>query len=446
MKNNYKLNKYVVFLKRENYAVVFNTLNGTMLYFNNVEHICILKKIFDNNYIDSDIGIESELIQKLISSQVLIEKNIDETEIALGMFMNRFKNNTSLRLMIYVTDDCNFNCVYCPQVHQPIYMTMSTMKSLINAVDNLLSTKPYDSLVISWFGGEPLLNLPIIRMGMDGFISLANKYNINIHGGMTTNGYLLTKEIFLELLSLEISEFQITLDGNEDTHNKNRLLKGGLPSWTKIWNNLIVMKEVSSEFLINIRINVNLDNVYAIPDFVKMVKNTFDNRFVTSIQPIVNMGGQSPQTYTKYCSLLESQLIQLELYNCMSKNGNEDIFLENIIQPFGMMCNCSDPNYYVIRQDGEICKCELLVYEGINEFGNVNDETLEIKDKKFLNATIPSVNHECLNCKMYPMCFGLTCPYRRINKNDCITKDTFLLEEYIDTISLKYIERLKNDL
>ena len=53
------------------------------------------EKNFDNNYIDSDIGIESELIQKLISSQVLIEKNIDETEIALGMFMNRFKNNTS---------------------------------------------------------------------------------------------------------------------------------------------------------------------------------------------------------------------------------------------------------------------------------------------------------------------------------------------------------------
>jgi uncharacterized protein len=40
---------------------------------------------------------------------------------------------------------------------------------------------------------------------------------------MTTNGYLLNRDLFNKLLNLYIKQYQITIDGTEDIHDKNRV-------------------------------------------------------------------------------------------------------------------------------------------------------------------------------------------------------------------------------
>ena len=46
----------------------------------------------------------------------------------------------------------------------------------------------------------------------------------------TTNGYLLTPNIIDQIFSVGLTNFQITVDGDEESHNKLRVLKNGNPT------------------------------------------------------------------------------------------------------------------------------------------------------------------------------------------------------------------------
>lgn len=55
---------------------------------------------------------------------------------------------------------------------------------------------------------------------------------------MTTNAYLLSTDVFNGLVRSGVYFFQITVDGLEHTHNRQRPLKSGAGSFEKIISNL----------------------------------------------------------------------------------------------------------------------------------------------------------------------------------------------------------------
>jgi len=444
MNEKYKLSRYAILTDIGEAIIIYNTLNSSMVYFNEQKYIDIIKAMFINNTVTDDIVNETILFNKLYELQVIFDNYVNEVELANLLFLNKYKANKTLKLLIYVTNDCNFKCVYCPQKHTKIYMTEETMRMVVETIDKIVSTHEFENLVVSWFGGEPLLNLSIIEYGMGRLIKICEQYKLKIFGGITTNGYLLNECNIKKLFKIKVLDYQITLDGQEEIHNKNRKLINGFGTWKTIWNNLEAMKKFEDEFVVNLRINVNMDNVDDVIPFVNMIHNTLDNRYVIKIQPIMNMGNTNPDT--TYCTSLESQIIQLNLYEYMSKTGCEDLSIDLTIERFGLMCNCSDPNYYVIKEDGKLCKCELNVDREENHVGNIYNNIFDINSLKICPYIVPSTQKECLECRLYPLCFGLTCPYKRLMKQPCMLKDTFLIEEYIKSISQKLLRCHKNDI
>ena len=75
---------------------------------------------------------------------------------------------------------------------------------------------------ISWFVGEPLLSLDKIIYAQERINSFVKKYNMVIDSSMTTNGYLLSIQVFKKLIELKINKYNITIDGNN--HNDLRVL------------------------------------------------------------------------------------------------------------------------------------------------------------------------------------------------------------------------------
>jgi len=144
--------------------------------------------------------------------------------------------------------------------------------------------------------------------------------------------------------------------------------------------------------------------------------------------------------------LLESQIIQLNLYNYMSDLECEDLAIEHIIKPFGLMCSCSDPNYFIVTTSGRVCKCELEIEQDVNNFGVVSHNGFNFNSKQLSHYIVPSVNVECRDCKLYPLCLGLTCPYKRSIGLPCSLKNTFLLEEFVQTVAEKYIRKYEKNI
>ncbi len=47
---------------------------------------------------------------------------------------------------------------------------------------------------MAWFGGEPLLNMPVISQVMTRLGKFCELHGVILEGGATTNGYLLTEQ------------------------------------------------------------------------------------------------------------------------------------------------------------------------------------------------------------------------------------------------------------
>lgn len=89
------------------------------------------------------------------------------------------------------------------------------MDSTLNLIKSISQSPKYNHIILSFFGGEPLLYfkqvvLPIVN----GAKEICNRENKSLSLNFTTNGYLISDNLFKVLGDTPVS-FQITLDGNK---------------------------------------------------------------------------------------------------------------------------------------------------------------------------------------------------------------------------------------
>lgn len=117
----------------------------------------------------------------------------------------------SRQIAVWVTKGCNKRCKYCfyegtDMWDSTEHMTIETAKEVCKFINSGLPS------MISFFGGEPLFNWPIMK-----FI-LENSKTEGVNYYMTTNGTLLTPEIFKTLTKYRVG-IALSLDGTRETHN-----------------------------------------------------------------------------------------------------------------------------------------------------------------------------------------------------------------------------------
>ena len=120
-------------------------------------------------------------------------------------------NRPSNQIAVWVTKDCNQRCKACFYDGTDIWgsrehMTIETAKEVCKYINSGLVK------MVSFFGGEPLVNWPIMR-----FI-LENTVRKGVSFFMTTNGTLLTPTIFETLRKYRVG-IALSMDGTRETHN-----------------------------------------------------------------------------------------------------------------------------------------------------------------------------------------------------------------------------------
>ena len=115
---------------------------------------------------------------------------------------------------IIVTDDCNFDCKYCPQTKEKKFIDLETIKK---AVDFFFPALIKGSS-IGFYGGEPLLCFDTIKESVS-YIEKKNFLEKEVSLSITTNGSLLNKEI-LEFLNRHRFSVKLSFDGL--AHNISR--------------------------------------------------------------------------------------------------------------------------------------------------------------------------------------------------------------------------------
>lgn len=321
----------------------------------------------------------------------LLKKNIP---MKTDKIISDATNNKIFRLTIFITENCNFNCIYCYEEHKKEKIN----RIKLNAIKILLSNrvKSLSRLEIDFFGGEPLLcNKEILEL-CSFICDLQKDYDFKFFGSMTTNAYLLKKEVIKELISNGVKSYQITLDGDMTMHNKTRILKNGKGTFQHIWNNLLELKKVNLSFNVILRIHLSCKNLKSVEVLIDKINSELldDRRFKVFFKPIAKLGSQND----KSLEVIEFNR-QEEVINKLAKKlkvpKQEFRFSDDYV------CYASKLNSLCIRADGEIVKCTVALKEDYNKVGKLNnDGTIDLSRNKFLKWSngLQSMNKNELMC------------------------------------------------
>lgn len=428
-------NFFYPFKEHNNKILAYNALNSSLALMDEDKYELLCDFLENKKHIN-----DKSFVEDLIRGGYLIDDDTDEIAILqLQLLQNRFDSN-QMGLTIAVTADCNFRCTYCYEKNniQNSYMSQEVQDNIIKLVCDEAGN--INDLTITWYGGEPLLALNVIKQLSKEIIKICEDNNVNYSAYIVTNGYLLTREIAVELIRLKVEGMQITIDGPEDIHNSRRPLVGGKPTFDKILANI---KESISVFPnITIRLNTDIDNVNRVNEIFTVLH---EYNLAGKVEVYLGFVENVNDSYIQYKCMTPESFSRAHFNFIMDNNLDAQVLYPQRLTNF---CCADSLNSFVVGVDGLLYKCWNDI--GIEEYsiGKLSDEGISEHNMK-RNAEYllydACQDKICIECKYLPICMG-GCPNKRLqNMNHCC--DTkYILQDYLKACATSIIEERKRKL
>lgn len=394
-----KQSNYNYIVEKDNNIYCFNGLS--FLYFKiNKNQQALLKDILSDEEYKTRIP---SFYEKMVQGGFIIDDTTDEVELIRKKNKEAQETRTCM-LVILPTFDCNFNCWYCIQKHEKNAMTKDTIEKTKTYIKRLVQSKKIDCLYIDWFGGEPFLYFnEVMELILAYAQSICDENKIDYFTCATTNGFLIKDEIVDKLEHLNFKNLYITLDGDKEHHDINRIAKKG-SSFDTILENVNTICNKTSDLKISLRINYDENNLC--PD-----------ELFRQVETIISKQNQSKITFTlrkiwqaKKVKGTKAKLNHFIAY-IKSTDFNFD-FSGDLIMNFSP-CYAAQKNMKLITPNGIVGKCSAKEDFETSPMGYISEEGIVIWNQNLPIDEIYSKplfeNERCLACKYLPVCMG-PCP------------------------------------
>lgn len=395
--------------------LIYNSLHGNLSVIDEPSDVVLAR-----NYLarKSTVNSLDDSLSKELFEEGFLIKGVNEDEQLQAVIKAR-EDSPVLFITIMPTEDCNFRCVYCFEHFKRGKMPEEIQDGVFNFVKNQLEKGIYTELHINWFGGEPLYSMSALKRLGELFINLATDLKIKYSSSITTNGYLLNEKVFQTLIELKVTQYTISLDGLAETHDKQRILRNGGGTFERIIENIKKMKTTDYDYQVQIRNNYSVDSFEAMDSFLKFLNDQIcdDERFNNvDIRPIFDHGGYNEGNFDDCVAThLNNKFKGLEK---AAEYGLYNKSLHHYIKPGGIVCNASQPNYWLFGSDGKIMRCNVeLDTEDRNIVGqilNPSEYTLDF-EKLAMWLDAGKDDETCQSCFFAPSCQGAFCAKLRFD-------------------------------
>jgi len=218
---------------------------------------------------------ELEALALLQENGFLVESR-EADRRALDHYLSEVKSDgTELNVTVLTTLQCNFACDYCFQGDHGDYneradrMSLETAQRTIAWMTRELDRVHPGKFVLTFFGGEPLLNLPVMYEVAERMWEATEARQVPMYVNIITNGLLLTPDVVDRMQPFGLNGVKITLDGDRDTHNRMRPLRGGQGTFDRIVENV---RKVAHKCRISIGGNFDESSVDSYPALLEFLK------------------------------------------------------------------------------------------------------------------------------------------------------------------------------
>ncbi|MEU8926710.1 radical SAM protein [Kitasatospora sp. NPDC048545] len=166
-------------------------------------------------------------------------------------------------ITLNVAHDCNMACPYC-FAKQGLYggrerklMDEESARRSVDWLFDQAGEKP--EVYLRFLGGEPLMNVPVIRKAAEYAEAKAEQTGKRIYMSINTNGTLYNAEI-AQLLKDHRMTVSISMDGTRAAHNTFRVFRNGKGTYDAVVRNVKKFLEVDPDTMINATLTAaNLD-------------------------------------------------------------------------------------------------------------------------------------------------------------------------------------------
>jgi uncharacterized protein len=156
-------------------------------------------------------------------------------------------------ITLNIAHDCNMGCPYC-FAKQGLYggpRKMMTPDVARKAVDWLLQVSgARPDVYLRFLGGEPLMNVPVMRDTMFYATEKAAQAEKQVHFSVNTNGTYYNEEIgdLLKQFSVTIS---ISIDGTQEAHDRHRIFRNGTGTYATVVKNVPKLLACDPNVMVN---------------------------------------------------------------------------------------------------------------------------------------------------------------------------------------------------
>ena len=424
MRRSLKPSFYNIVIAKKDGIAVYNTRTGHLVRAFGDE-ATIVSNCLEKKKIEYD---ESNLyISELLKHGILVDYSINEIELVENSEKS-CKYGDNLKLIILPTEQCNFRCVYCYERFNRGRMSKKTQKSLIKYVENEIDK--YSGLNVIWFGGEPTEALDIIKELSEQMIEICKRKKKAYSAGISTNGYNLSLDVFKKLKSLHVTDYQITIDGIPEIHDRQRVLRSGGKTFDTIIDNLKQIKQniKSSVVSIVIRSNISREMVEKMDDYCKIINENFkdDRRFKYMWQLVGDYGYVRDESIKEIFGRIKDYELLVNKYAEWFINS----YMLALYGPDGGVCYAMKRNSFVIDSAGTIRKCTCDLETDANSFGVIGESWDETKHETWLRSRDIDKNSKCYECVKRPMCHNRQC----YKADKCLVNYMFL-NQILDAMS-----------
>jgi len=362
---------------------------------------------------------------------VVADRRTEDAELR-AFFRDVREGTDSLNVTVLTTLQCNFACDYCIQGDHGDYNKQAAKMSLETAarvaawIERRTDAIAPRRLVLTFFGGEPLLNMPVLYYLAERLHAACTDRGVEMLVNVITNGLLLSREMVERLNPLGLNGIKITLDGDREAHNRSRPLRGGQGTFDRIVANV---REVAGLTRIAVGGNFDVDTADSYPalldflaaqDFAPRLSRVSFKPVIREktvigkgVIPLTAVGAEGKPLNGACMTSAGTGVSRV----CDSCNFVDEkmAFLRDETKKRGFKtadgvhmgpCEIHREHAHTIGPDGSLFACPGFAGEARQSTGHIDGRQDDYRTQALRNFARLSAWEQCHDCAFIPVCAG----------------------------------------
>jgi uncharacterized protein len=321
-------------------------------------------------------------------------------------------------IVLNVTNQCNLSCQYCYEFGEdkvatpegkPKFMAWETAKS---SVDYLFAeSQGRKSVHITFFGGETLMNFPLLKQAVAYARTRAQELKVNIDFSLTTNATLLSPAI-IDYLAENAIGVTVSMDGPKEMQDKFRVFSNGRGSYDiikpKVQN--LLARHRTRPIAARVTMTSGAMDVKKIYQHLKHELGFYEVGFApvtTSPNRLYSINEPGMDSVLEQFSELADEYLEFALRGEHHGFSNVSDTLSELHQGVNKSLPCGAGLGMIgVGPSGDIAPCHRFVDSDQHVLGNVTTGIDKEKQSDFLTRGNIDTKYDCHECWARPLCAG----------------------------------------